>query len=287
MLETLILPETLCKIDDGAFAASDRIKELIYDGTGEMWQDIGVGSSAFTNLSAPSPRKMVIRFADDQGITSMNVPCGKSPVYDEIPIKHHPDDDKYFVFIGWSDGEVLYPPTEPLPPVSKNTLYTAKFGTEGQRYISGSLAFGEINWRLDRKRSHLTLSGEGAIPDFDELSDRPWDAYAGSVSVITVKGGITDIGANAFKKLPALKTVVLEEGVQVLGRDAIGYNKLLKTVHIPSTLRELGRGSVYLSDNIEVVYYGGSRSDWESFCAGITTYYNTNLTNVKNVVYGK
>ena len=98
-------------------------------------------------------------------------------------------------------------------------------------------------------------------------------------------GSITEIGANAFKQLPALKTVILKEGVQVLGRDAIGYNKLLKTVHIPSTLKELGRGSVYLSDNIEKVCYGGGKADWERFCAGITTYYNTNLTNVKNVVF--
>ena len=43
----------------------------------------------------------------------------------------------------------------------------------------------------------------------------------------------------------------------------------------------------YLSDHIETVRYGGSKSDWQSFCDSITTYYNTNLTNVKNVVFGK
>ena len=67
-------------------------------------------------------------------------------------------------------------------------------------------------------------------------------------------------------------------------KDMEGINKLLKQVYIPSTLNELGRGSVYLSDYIEVVYYGGSKSDWRNFCDGITTYYNTNLTNVKNIV---
>ena len=70
-----------------------------------------------------------------------------------------------------------------------------------------------------------------------------------------------------------------------MGNDAIGYNKLLKTVYIPSTLQEIGRGCVYLSDNIDIVYYGASKKEWENFCAGITTYYNTNLTNVKNVVF--
>ncbi|MBQ8911429.1 MAG: hypothetical protein IJY89_02530, partial [Clostridia bacterium] len=68
-------------------------------------------------------------------------------------------------------------------------------------------------------------------------------------------------------------------------RDALGYNKLLRAVYIPLTLRDIGKGSVYLSDNIEVVYYSGSKEEWEGFCAGITTYYNTNLTNVKNVIF--
>ncbi len=285
-LQTLILPETLDRIEREVFAKSDKITELIYDGTRETWDKISFGNNVFTSIPELLPRKVIISFEDDQGKTDFDVPIGVVPQFDEIPVKNHPDDDKYFVFVGWSDSENLCPPGTPLPPATKNTLYTAEFGAEGQRYISGNLAFGEIIWCLDRKNSHLTLSGEGALPDFEQLSDRPWDAYSCSISKITVKGGITDIGANAFKQLPALKTVILEEGVRVLGRDAIGYNKLLKKVYIPSTLCELGRGSVYLSDNIEVVYYGGTKSAWESFCASITTYYNTNLTNVKNVVCG-
>ena len=287
VLETLILPETLHTIENEVFVSSDKITELIYDGTRQLWEEIQLGDKVFTSPPSLFARKVVIGFEDDQGKFEYNVPLGQTPYFDDIPIKNHPDDDKYYVFAGWSDKECVYPPTKPLPPATQNTLYTAKFGDEAERYVSGDLASGEIHWRLDRKKSHLTVSGKGAIPDFNELCDRPWDAYACSISVITVDGGITDIGANAFKQLPALKTVVLQEGVRVLGRDAIGYNKLLKNVYIPSTLRELGRGAVYLSDNIKTVYYGGSKSDWESFCEGITTYYNTNLTNVKNVIYSR
>ena len=284
LLKTLILPETLRKIENEAFVYSDKIQELIYDGTSESWQDIQWGDNVFTNAPALVPRKMVIGFEDDQGKKFFNVPVGQIPYFDEIPIKHHPDRDKYYVFVGWSDGDAVYSPAEPLPAVTQNTLYTAQFGTEAERYIDGDLAE-NIHWCLDRKKCHLTLSGEGTIPDFAALDNRPWQPYACSISSITVKGGITVIGANAFKQLPALKTVILEEGVRVLGNDAIGYNKLLKTVYIPSTLQEIGRGCVYLSDNIDIVYYGASKKEWENFCAGITTYYNTNLTNVKNVVF--
>jgi hypothetical protein len=286
MLETLILPETLSRIERGAFRLSNQIKELFYDGTCQRWESVRLEDGAFSNPPALSPGKMVVGFEDDQGKTFFDVPLGKVPCFDEIPLKSHPDPDKYYVFVGWSDGKTVYPPAEPLPKVTEEALYTAKFGAEGERYISGSLANGTITWHLDRKECHLVLSGEGAIPDFEALSDRPFDGYSGSIATVTVMGSITEIGANAFKQLPALKTVILHEGVHVLGRDAIGYNKLLKAVHIPLTLKELGRGAVYLSDNIEVVYYGGDKEDWKAFCAGITTYYNTNLTNVKNVVFG-
>lgn len=282
-LETLILPETLRKIEDGVFTCSSAIKELIYDATGELWENIET-DGAFAKTPALSPRKMVICFEDGQGKTAFNVPLGKTPHFDEIPVKDHPDEDKYFVFVGWSDGNTVYAPAEPLPSVTKNTLYTAVFGTEAERFVGGNIN-DTVTWRLDRKKCHLSISGKGSIPDYETLAERPFEPYACSIASITVERDVTEIGANAFKQLPALKTVILEEGVTVLGRDAIGYNKLLKTVYIPSTLRELGRGSVYLSDNIETVYYGASKAEWKAFCEGITTYYNTNLTNVKNVVF--
>ncbi len=283
-LQTLILPETLRLIESGAFARSKGLKELIYDGTCPSWERVCKAEDAFAHPPAVSAKKMVVGFQDDEATVYFDLPLGKIPCFDEIPVKNHPDPSKYYVFAGWSDGKQVYPPADPLPKVTKSILYTATFGTEGERYVEGSLAK-DVFWRLDRKKGSLTLSGRGTIPDFEALSDRPWEEYSCSISEITVEGGITEVGANAFKQLPALKRVRLEEGVRLLGRDAIGYNKLLKTVHIPFTLKELGRGAVYLSDNIEVVYYGGGKKDWEDFCTGITTYYNTNLTNVKNVIF--
>ncbi len=283
-LDTLILPETLYKIDENAFSLiTPAAKEVIYDGTIEKWSMIDKGSSL--NITKPPHcRKVTVTFKGDDFTESFDVPLGSVPCYEWIPARNHPDEEKYYIFMGWYDGENTYSPAEHLPPAKCNVTYTASFGAEGKRFISVALAFGEITWSLDRRYSCLVLSGKGAIPDFNELNDRPWDPYAAAITKVVVTNGITDVGANAFKQLHALKCVILEEGIKTVGKDALGYNKLLKEVYIPSTLKELGRGSVYLSDNIEKVFYGGTKEDWKAFCDGITTYYNTNLTNVKNII---
>lgn len=285
-LNTLILPETLEYISKGAFNSEHMVNELIYDGTKEKWGCVDIlplndGLDASNTLF----RKVQISFVADKSSLTVDVPLGKIPAFEDIPIKEHPQDDKYYVFIGWSNGDALYPASEPLPAAICNTAYTAVFGAEGERFISDSISFGEITWTLDRKKSTLTISGSGAVPDFDDLTLRPWDRYKNGISTLVISSGITDIGANSFKQLPALKHVVLMDGIRSLGKDALAYNKLLKTIRIPKSLSELGRGSVYSSDYIERVYYGGSPEEWEAFCNGITSYYNTNLTNTKDIIY--
>ncbi|MBQ8912291.1 MAG: metallophosphoesterase, partial [Clostridia bacterium] len=113
LLEKLILPESLSIIESEAFFGSDDIKELIYDGTKKSWKKIQMGERAFANAPAPTPRKMVIGFEDDSGQIFLDVPLGKTPQFDEIPVKNHPSPDKYYVFMGWRHKDTLYPPADP------------------------------------------------------------------------------------------------------------------------------------------------------------------------------
>ncbi|MBE6543605.1 MAG: hypothetical protein E7675_04330, partial [Ruminococcaceae bacterium] len=285
-LDRLILPESLEYIEENAFSSEYKICSLIYDSTAEKWECVSIGNrNSAIDTDKKTFRKVQITFTADNLFQQIDVPIGKIPAYEDIPVKDHPDNDKYYVFVGWSCNNEVYPAAEPLPPANENRCYTAVFGAQGNRFVTGDLSFGEILWTLDRRTSTLTVSGKGVIPDFTDLGDRPWDAYKNGIATIIVSTGITDIGANAFKQFPALKKVVIEPGVKSIGNDGLAYNKLLKNVHIPRSLTYLGRGSVYSSDFIEKVYYGGSPDEWKSFCNGITTYYNTNLTNTKDVVY--
>ena len=283
-LVRILLPESIKIIKEGAFNRESPIDEVKYAGTKENWNEIAIEehNGAISRVTHFNKRK--VDFVVEGKTTSYDVTLGKSPCFEGIPIKNHSDEDKYYVFAGWSDATESYDPGTELPKVSDNVTYFAKFGSEDTRFVSGVLEESKVSWKLDRKNSTLTLDGNGNIPDYVDLTLRPWNDYCAAIEHIVVGGGIKSIGNCAFKQITSLKSVKFEEGVVSLGNDCIGYNKYLKEVYIPRSLNYIGKGCVYQTDNIKTVYYYGTKSMWQDFCQGVTTYYNTNLTNVKNVI---
>ena len=46
----------------------------------------------------------------------------------------------------------------------------------------------------------LTVSGAGAMPDFADLGDRPWDGHVGGILKVVIEDGVTSVGSNAFQR---------------------------------------------------------------------------------------
>ncbi|MBE6542971.1 MAG: hypothetical protein E7675_01080 [Ruminococcaceae bacterium] len=285
VLTTLILPESLVNIADGAFADVDVIANIVYGGTAEKWAQLSKGNGNEALDGSATFRKVVITFVAGNVTVEYEVKVGDVPSYPEIPTKDHEDDSKHYLFTGWTDGTKNYLPTDKLPKATANATYTALFANEVERYVSGTLSNGSITWTLDRKAATLTISGTGAMPDFADSAAQPWAAYGSEIVKVIVKSGVTVVGKNAFSRLAVLTTVVIEEGVTTLQMDALAYNEALMTLTLPLSLTVIGQGTVYQTNNITTIYYGGSEEQWNSFCEGITTYYNDNLKNAKNVIY--
>lgn len=113
--------------------------------------------------------------------------------------------------------------------------------------------------------STLTISGTGAMADFDADADCPWYQYRSQIYTINIDEGVTTIGAKAFVfsrissiTIPNsvtsigryafcysnyLEEIVLPEGLISIGDHAFYYGNVLKTVHIPSSATSLGAGA--------------------------------------------
>lgn len=89
-------------------------------------------------------------------------------------------------------------------------------------------------WSVDRKGA-LTITGTGDMYDYD-VYQSPWGT---KITSVTVDGGITYVGTNAFYDSDRLKTATLKSGVQTLGEYAFAFCDNLKTVRLPSTLTRL------------------------------------------------
>lgn len=96
----------------------------------------------------------------------------------------------------------------------------------------------------------LTLSGSGAMQDYESGAARPWEAYKDQITtiVITLASGnnsITSIGNYAFSNLKNLKSVEITGNekkykLQTIGEGAFSNCTALTTVELPHSVESIG-----------------------------------------------
>ena len=83
---------------------------------------------------------------------------------------------------------------------------------------SGSFGSG-FSWTLDAN-GVLTVSGEGAMPDFSSAGETPWYEYRTQIKSIILNGKISGIGSYAFAECQNAKNVVFVDSVESIGKHA-------------------------------------------------------------------
>ena len=151
-----------------------------------------------------APQMVEVTIADSYTITWKNgdetletdnyVPYGTTPAYNGSTPAKDATAEYTYSFIGWSDGTNTYANDE-LPSVSGDVTYTAQFNSTA-RVITGKC--GEnATWKLDLDTGKLTISGTGAMDDFEYwfLRGQPWEHYQSYITSVEIDKGITSIGA--------------------------------------------------------------------------------------------
>ncbi|MBE6994352.1 MAG: leucine-rich repeat domain-containing protein [Ruminococcaceae bacterium] len=108
----------------------------------------------------------------------------------------------------------------------------------------GELAGGAIRWQL--ADGTLTVSGRGAIPDFEDKSQKtmdrvptPWYSLRGGIGRIVLEEGITAVGDHAFADLTQVRDVSLPQSLRSIGTDAF-RGCAVTEVTLPEGLTQLG-----------------------------------------------
>ena len=78
---------------------------------------------------------------------------------------------------------------------------------------------GPLNWNYDAGTKTLTITGTGAMPDFNNASEIPWHSLQSKIQTVTIGDGVTSVGNNAFSDC-ALTSVTLPNSLTAIGDHA-------------------------------------------------------------------
>ena len=100
----------------------------------------------------------------------------------------------------------------------------------------------------------LTVSGKGAMANYDNNFDRSWNDNRNEITSVVVEIGVTTAGQAAFYRFENLTSVTLPEGLTRIGVDAFRYCNNLTSITIPSTVTNIGADAFYLCSAMTDVY---------------------------------
>ncbi len=124
----------------------------------------------------------------------------------------------------------------------------------------------------------LTISGTGAMANYDDASNRPWNTYASDITSISIGEGVTSIGANAFEGCnnASLSSITIPSSVTSIGWSAFYSCTNLSSITIPSSVKNIGTYAFWGCSSLASVNIPSSVTS-----IGSCVFYNcTNLTSI-------
>ena len=109
---------------------------------------------------------------------------------------------------------------------------------------------GGLAWNLI-KAGTLTISGQGAMPDFGSTGDQPWSANSDKIRKVVIENGVTSVGSCAFWNCGVLSAEI-STSVTAIGNSAFRGSGII-SVTIPSSVKTIGDSAFRECENLSSV----------------------------------
>ena len=201
--------------------------------------------------------------------------------------------DKLFM-VGYSSGSVSKGYYYKANGIS--TLYTydpetlASFNSEdltvnSVSYLqtlvfSGNFGNG-VTWKLES--GVLTVSGSGAMPDFDNSKSLPWYDVRGFIKQVVIEDGVTSVGKYAFNDCREVTGVSIADSVTSIKSSAFMNCVSLAGITLPGSLKSIGTYA-FSGSGLKSITIPGSVSSLDDY-AFATCDKLTSLTMINGVQF--
>jgi len=97
----------------------------------------------------------------------------------------------------------------------------------------------KLNWSFSYSTGELTITGSGAMANYDNGIAVPWFSYRNYITSVSLPAGITSIGDYAFSFCSNLTSITIPELVTSIGERAFSYCSGLKSISFPNSLTSI------------------------------------------------
>lgn len=120
----------------------------------------------------------------------------------------------------------------------------------------------DLTWVFDTDTGVLTISGTGAMNDYDYVYSVPWRFYRSSIQTVIIASCATSIGNNAFDGCTGLTSITIPDGVTSIGEYAFSSCTGLTSITIPDGVASIGEGAFSGCTSLTGVYLSGTVAQW-------------------------
>ena len=234
-LTSVTLPENMTKIDDSLFNYCTALTSVaIPDGV------TSIGVAAFrdcislTEITIPDSVTNIGQsaFYGCSSLTRITILGDQCEIYDDSRVLGTPGKT---TIIGNDDS------TAQAYALEHGYLFIS-LSAPDENLIMGACG-DNLTWSLDTFSGILTISGTGAMNDWNNYQLVPWARYRGDIKTVSIGQGATSIGAHAFSSCNNLMSIAIPDSVTSIGYAAFSDCISLMSVTVPDSVISIGENT--------------------------------------------
>ena len=134
--------------------------------------------------------------------------------------------------------------------------------TEATQYKDPTICGENLTWSYNG--GTLTVTGTGAMDDMS--GGAPWAAHKDEITTVILSGGVTTVGAEAFKDCGGITAIDFGESLREIGTRAFQNCDGLKKIYLPASFKKFGEECFSGCDNLTEVYCQGGMPSFKANC---------------------
>ena len=117
----------------------------------------------------------------------------------------------------------------------------------------------------------LTISGTENIPNYSDLSRRPWHDYVDKIEKVVIQEGVTSIGQFAFCGCRSLTSVSIPSSVYSIEYGAFESCHSLPSINIPATVSSFSPWAFNYCDKLMAINFASDHPEYKTIDGNVYT----------------